>query len=152
MERRRSDCVRRLLTLSVTAALLVTACGGSSDPQLVDAAGTDEADTPTSLAFAIETTEPVEAQPVDVAEAALFSCSDAIVGFLAATPHQTADDIAAIETQFTAGDIGFADDCAALDDLEALGVTETEMTNHMLSQVPPESLPALLQLAEVFTG
>lgn len=159
---RRCGGVRRLLTFSMTAALLATACGGASEPQILDAVASDEGDTPTSLAFALVATETTdaapgeagasEAMPADMADAALFSCSDAIVGFFAATPHETPEDIAAIEAQFTAGDIGLVDACAGLDDLEALGVTETEMTSHMLSQVPPESLPALLQLAEVFRG
>ncbi|MEZ5340018.1 MAG: hypothetical protein R2706_00795 [Acidimicrobiales bacterium] len=147
--RRRKVGVRRLLTFSFVLAALATACGGAADPQIVDVAKGEE--TPNSLAFAVETTEPVaDAASATPAEIALFACSDALVAYLAENPYETQDDILAIQDDLRSSDNPLQAACHDLDDLESLGLTEQDLTNHMLSQVPPDALPALLQLSSSF--
>ena len=144
--------MQRLLGFSLAATLLATACSGSSDPQLADIPTVAEA-TPSSLAYAVETTEVQAVEAVASGQSnVLFACSDALNILLASVDYTTQAGIDAIKAEIQGQQTDVTTACAALGDLEANGIAEADMVSHMMAELPPDALGAMVQLSETLSG
>ncbi len=134
-------------------ALLASACGGSTDEAtLIEV---DNGATPAALAFdssANDSGSGVDAPAVMNKVDILTACSDALNDYLLTVEYTTQADIDAIKAQIETEDLALKSACEPLSDLEAIGLTQEDLVNHMFSALPPEALGALVQLSESLLG